>query len=275
MTALPNVRDVEFDLDGVPRHWNGGRKSVTSFFDALSVFFPVGERFFITSVRAHDRYVTDDSLREAVRAFCNQEGIHGREHTRYNEMLEAQGYPAEALERDVTKLLQRVKKRSPKRVQLAITCALEHYTAIMAHLLLENPEALGHAHPKMAELWRWHAVEESEHKSVPYDVYIAAGAPYYERVSTMVIASLVFWGKVLQHQVKMMRTDGTLFSLREWGQLLRFWFIEPGLFPRMAPLWVKYFRPGFHPNDIDSSHLLQAWLRTQRITDERAAHAPA
>jgi len=61
MTSLPiQPRKVAFDVSSVPRHWNGGDPVLTRFFDALSVHFPEGERFFIQSVRNFKDQVTDD-----------------------------------------------------------------------------------------------------------------------------------------------------------------------------------------------------------------------
>ena len=56
--------------------------------------------------------------------------------------------------------------------------ALEHFTAILAHELLARP-APPRAAPtsEAAELWRWHACEEIEHKGVAYDTWLHATAP--------------------------------------------------------------------------------------------------
>ncbi|MCA3869135.1 MAG: metal-dependent hydrolase, partial [Burkholderia sp.] len=45
-------RDVRFTIDArIPRFWYRGTCHVTRFFDAFSVMFPLGERFFVESVR--------------------------------------------------------------------------------------------------------------------------------------------------------------------------------------------------------------------------------
>jgi predicted metal-dependent hydrolase len=257
------VRNVRFtDLAAVvPRHWHGGRRSVTAFFDNLSIFFPVGERFFIASVNAHRGHVKDAQLAADVRGFAGQEGCHGREHERYNDLLHAQGYPVRRMEDRVRRLLARVTRLTPKRWQLAATCALEHFTALMAHLILSNPALLAGADERMAALWRWHAAEENEHKAVAFDVFVAAGGTYAERVGMMVAASLIFWAKVAEHQVRMMRVDGTLFSPREWGALARFLFLQKGSLLSIVPHYLAYYRPGFHPWDLDNRALLEAWKR--------------
>jgi predicted metal-dependent hydrolase len=256
------VRNLRFDVEAdVPRHWHTAGRSITSFFDALSTFFPEGERFFVASVHAHREVVTDPVLREAVRGFCGQEGFHGREHRRYNEMLQRQGYPADALEKEVEQLLARVQARVPRRLRLAATCALEHFTALMAQVLLGDPRMLEGAHPTMAALWRWHAAEENEHKSGAYDVFLAAGGTYTERVTAMVGASIIFWAKVVEHQARLMRADGTHLSPREWLALGNFLFVRPGTLRRIIPAYLRYYVPGFHPRDVDSDALVEEWRR--------------
>jgi uncharacterized protein len=202
--------------------------------------------------------VTSPELAAAVRAFNGQEGVHGREHDRINDMLRARGYPIDAMEARIATLLDRVTRFLPARVRLAATCALEHFTALMAHALLGDPKLLEGADPVMASLWRWHAAEENEHKAVAYDVYVAAGGWYGERIVTFVLASTIFWAKILEQQIRMMRVDGILFSGREWAALVRYTL---SWVPRIAPLYLAYFRPGFHPNDIDASELLESWKR--------------
>jgi predicted metal-dependent hydrolase len=275
MTAT--VRNLRFDLENgaLPRHWHGGRRSVTSFFDSLSVFFPAGERFFVQSVRAYQNDIKDDALRHEVRTFCAQEGIHSREHESYNDRLKREGYPVARMEARVEKLLKRLSKHAPKEIQLGVTCALEHFTALMGHLLLGNPELLEGAHPEMAAMWRWHAAEENEHKCLPYDVFKAVGGHYTIRVATMLGATAIFWTRVIGHQAEMMQADGTAFSPEEWWAVLKFLFIEPGGMFQLWGMYFQYFRPGFHPMDIDSTALLDAWRAEYAESPVYAHAAPA
>ena len=262
-TPTIQVRDRSFatNADRVPRHWFGGRKAVTRFLDGLSIFFPAGERFFVASVRAHEKRVTEPELLAAMRAFVQQEGIHTREHVHYNEMLRAEGLPIEEMETRVKRLLSFVSRNTPRRRQLAVTCALEHFTALLGHVLLSEGDLEG-ADAEMAALWRWHAAEENEHKAVAFDLYRTVGGRYPERVLVMLAATLIFWGKVAEHQVRLMRADGIATDAREWVDLVSFLLVSPGPLRRLAVPYLHYFRPGFHPNDLDAREALSRFYAT-------------
>lgn len=250
-TPLPfPIRDRRFELDDVPRAWHPAGPAMTRYFDNLSLLFPHGEAFFIRSVKAFARELNDPELSAAVRAFYGQEAMHGREHRRYNRMLRAQGVPVAAMEGRVARLLEWTTRRLSPRARLAVTCSLEHFTASMAHVLLNDPRVLAGAPPAMVELWRWHAVEEFEHREVAYDVYRAVGGTFAERNLVMLANAVVFWAKVIEQQIRLMRLDGTVGDPREWARLLRFLFVEPGPLTRVAPQAMAWFRPGFHPGEM-------------------------
>jgi predicted metal-dependent hydrolase len=253
-------RDLRFDLSDVPKAWHGGQLSVSVFFDALSVFFPEGERFFVKSVKAFkDDPRVDVGLKAEAAAFCAQEGHHGREHDRYNDMLRAQSFPVDALESHVVRLLK-MASWFPKRRQLAITCALEHFTSLLGVLVLSDPAALQGAHPTMAKLWRWHSAEENEHKAVAFDVYKAVGGSWLVRAWSMLVVTMSFWIHVVLFHLRFMHAAGILFSLREHAALFRYLFMSPsgGLHTILVP-YLRYYAPSFHPNEIDSRPLVDEW----------------
>ncbi|UQA60632.1 metal-dependent hydrolase [Polyangium aurulentum] len=254
------VRNLRFETnERIPRYWHGGRRAVSIFFDNLSIFFPLGERFFIASVRAHRDRVSDPRLLEEVKAFVAQEGIHSREHIRYNAMLREHGYPIDAMEKRVERILTRATRRLLPRWRLAVTCGLEHFTALMGHFILNDPRLLEGAHPEMAALWRWHAAEENEHKAVAFDVYLAAGGNWFERCALMIPTTIIFWAKVIEHQARLMHQNGILFSVREWASLVDYLFFRPGGMFKLFLHYLEYYLPGFHPWDMDNKELLERW----------------
>jgi predicted metal-dependent hydrolase len=254
------VRNLRFKLDDdVPQYWLGGARSVSLLLDHLSVIFPPGEAFFMESVRALEANVHEPRLRAEIRAFHAQEGLHGREHRRHNQRLRTFGYPVDAIDRSARRLLGVAKFALPRSGRLAVTAALEHFTALLAQVALPTDSFLSKGHPEMSALWRWHAAEENEHAAVAYDLLHEVSGSYALRVGIMALTTLGFIGKVLQHQIMMMRADGILFDAREWASLYRFLFRDPAIVARVFKPYISYYKPSFHPHQMKSSELLEAW----------------
>ncbi len=257
------VRNLQFDLSEVPQHWHPRGVGPTVFWDELSVFFPVGEAFFVRSVRHYLPQLTDPGLKAEVAAFGAQEGFHAREHLAYNQRL-ARWYPVATLERLFPIFLLWVASKLSPRRQLAITCALEHFTSLMGEHILSTPSLLEGVHPQMAALWRWHAVEENEHRAVAFDVYRAVGGTWFERCRVMLLVSVFFWGAAALNTVVFMAKSGALFSVRAWWALLStVLFGRDALARVMVGPWLDYFRRDFHPLDRGGEALIEAWKRTQ------------
>lgn len=270
---MPTVRNYDF---GLPveriRDWHPHGAHVAYAMNAKSLFFPEGEKFFIQSVRHYRDRIPAGPLQDAVTAFIAQEGAHGREHREYNRAIAQAGFPAAAIEKSIVATLDRTRKWTPRAHQLAVTIALEHFTAILAHRLLEDPEVLGDAHPRYAALWRWHAVEETEHKAVAFDVYQATVGKglrgYLRRCGVMLFASVMFVFKVWRHHIALLKHDNLHRDWAGWRRYLHYAFVRPGVYRKVFRDWLDYFRPGFHPWQHDNRKLLQQWL--PRVTDPQA-----
>lgn len=262
---LPIRRDLRFKLPAQRlRDWNPRGLHVSHFFNTLSLFFPVGERFFIDSVRHYRERgaIKDPELLKAVTAFIGQEAMHGREHEEYNQAMVANGLPVDRMEKVVISLLGFIRRNVHPAGCLAATVALEHFTAILADILLREPALLEGAEPHFAALWRWHALEETEHKAVAFDVYqqcVGKGPlAYVVRVSALVAATVIFWSLVIPFHFDIVRREGGALSLRGWWSLLKFHWLRPGGLRRILPAYFDYYRPGFHPWQHDNRQFLSA-----------------
>ncbi|AXQ27759.1 metal-dependent hydrolase [Solimonas sp. K1W22B-7] len=259
---LPIRRDLHFKLPAEKiSDWNDGSVHISQFMNTLSIVFPVGERFFIQSVRNYRDRITDPELKKAVTAFIGQEAMHGREHEEYNEALFARVPAAARFERLIAAILGGVQRYTPKSAQLSATIALEHFTAILADGLLKQPEVLAKADPRFGALWYWHALEETEHKSVAFDVWesVMGRGPraYVERAGGLVVATAVFWALIFPAYLAVLRSEGRLADARGWGQFLDHGFGRVGFLRKRIGAWFDYFRPGFHPWDEDNRHFLK------------------
>jgi uncharacterized protein len=273
MTYSPRIlrRDLHFDMQAdIPRYWLGRDAHKTRYFDALSLMFPDGERFFIDSVRAFRPAVAGDAeLDAAVAGFIGQEAMHSREHLAYNERLQRQGVDAYGLMQIVKDVQERRAYTLPPVGQLALTICLEHFTAMLADHVLRHPATLQQADPRMAAIWRWHALEETEHKAVAFDVYQRVGGTPFKRwrrrCRAMCWVTMLFTYRTWQFMWRLSKTDGTRNDWRGWLRLIGFLFVHPAPITRISGQWLKWFLPGFHPWKHDNRDLMEAAGRDYKI----------
>jgi len=239
----------------VPRYWLDESYLLSHMMNALSVLFPQGEQFFVDSVRQFRDQITDPKLKEEVRGFIGQEAMHSLEHVAMNQHVRDQGMPVEEMEKHLEVVLG-IASKLPKRHQLAITCALEHMTAMMADMLLARDDVREDMHESMRPLWVWHAIEETEHKAVTYDVFQQVGGTYAERTFYLAFSTAALGIMASYFTTRMMLNDRKNFSLKNAGKdLWRMWG-RNGTFSSLIPTWLEYFKPGFHPWDHDNSELI-------------------
>lgn len=264
ITIEPRNRQHDIS-DSLSRDWLDHHAFKTAWMNAMSITFPLGEKFFIDSVRHFADQVADSKLKDEIRGFCGQEGFHRREHERYNKALCAsRDYNLVYLEGRLEKNIALACKWLSPIERLAMTAALEHITAIMAEqMLLDSSHLLARAEQPMRELWSWHAAEEMEHKSVAFDVYKAVGGSERMRKTALRRASFFLTVDVLIGTVHMLRRDGKLWNLRLWRDGWGFLFAKDGILRLMWPAYKEYFRDNFHPWQQDTRYLLESWKVAQ------------
>ncbi|MCE9575861.1 MAG: metal-dependent hydrolase [Deltaproteobacteria bacterium] len=259
--AVP-IRPLVFDLEAahVPPDWYAGDRTLSLFWTALSLLFPEGERFFVESVKHYRDQISDPVLQEQIAGFMAQEAMHGKGHRALNALCADQGIGIQpALERQLRGLLIGARRVLSPKSRLAVTCALEHMTALMAEQLLGDPRHHGAIDPSLRGLWLWHALEEAEHKAVAFDVYRAVGGGYARRTAIMLLATAIFVLEVMNVWIRLVRADGARPGVRGWARAVGFLFGKPGLVRRQLPGYLAYFRPGFHPDRRDTGALVEIW----------------
>lgn len=287
MPHLPQSRSPEglafgprrrtFDLErSLAGDWHGESAFVTAWFNAMSLLFPLGEKFFIDSVVHFEDRIDDPRLREEIAAFRAQEATHRAQHQKYNERLcELRGYSLERFEKNERERLAWAYRELSPRRRLAGTVANEHLTAIMANDMLTHDDVLAGADTGIAELWRWHGIEETEHKAVAFDVFTAVGGTVGERRQALALNTFFFFKDTFRNVCIMLRQAGKLWSVREWASGFKYLFVRPGILRRVAGAWFRFLRKDFHPWQIDNRDLVVEWERQQRSTSGQCANAEA
>jgi uncharacterized protein len=263
-SATVPVRPMEFDrwVADLPKYFaEDGDIVLSHVLTVLSSTFPEGEKFFVRSVAAVRDEITDPQLRIDVEGFIGQEEMHGREHQVLNDHLAKYGYPTRGINSYVRGLYWVRERIQSRKVNLAFTAALEHYTATLAELLLTDDaarKAVGK--PGARDILTWHALEESEHKAVAFDVYKAMGGSEFMRIFIMYLTDLLF---ILETSI--MGVVSVLMDRDAWrhpvklARSLRRLPQAPFISMRAAHILAEYHRPGFHPNDRDTRQLIAEW----------------
>jgi predicted metal-dependent hydrolase len=270
-------RDMSFGRETPNgRWWLGGDPVGTAFYNALSATFPLGERFFMDSVR-HYRNAAPVGLKTQIAAFLAQEAMHTREHIFFNKQIADHGFDIAAMEARTKARLEFARTRPPLQ-QLGATIALEHFTAILAHALLADPRHLEGASDEAKAMWRWHAIEEVEHKAVAFDTYMMAAAPlspprrWALRVMTMVVATQLLFAVVGSNIADIFTSDG-INTGKTWRKLFHFMLVRPGMLRQVLAAYFAYFLPGFHPWRHNNLALVRAV--EQSLTASHGEGVPA
>ena len=261
MTQLV-VRKLLIDLTTpFPARWNGGDAFRSAFFSALSMSFPVGEQYFMDSVRAGLKALPESEkqrLAVEVQVFVGQEATHRRIHALFNGHLQALGF-RNTLEPRAAKRMQQ-HAHLDVRMHVAATAATEHITAMFADWMFRHPEALEGCEPRLQTLWMWHAAEEAEHCSTAYDMYVALGGSYDWRVRMLRYITTMFALDITRQTIRNLWHDGSLFKWSTWASAARLLFSKDGMIRGNRAMWRAYLAPDFHPRQQDTSASEQ-WLQ--------------
>jgi uncharacterized protein len=135
----------------------------------------------------------------------------------------------------------------------------------MSDVMLRHEAHTAHMIEPMRQVWRWHAMEETEHKAVAFDLYKALGGGDKWRARYFVYASLTLMIDVGRQTVNNLWHDRTLFKPSTWFSAAQFFFGRPShgggwIWLTTKPL-LAYFRKDFHPNQHDNRDLSQGYAQ--------------
>jgi predicted metal-dependent hydrolase len=260
----PRSAPVSFE-EGVPRRWFADLAVASHIVNGVNLLFPAGERFFVRSVRHYLDQIEDPLLREQVKGFFGQEGRHAQAHERFFEVMESQGYQiADFLAMYERLTYETIEPKVSPELRLAVTVALEHYTAIMAENVFREG-LLDLAHPTMKGLLLWHAAEEIEHRSVAFDVLAAVAPSYRLRMTGLAMATMALGGFWIAATAMLLKQDwerGERGAIRAFRRVDTEGTIAQRVFLRGIR---EYIRRDFHPSQNDVDGLASGYLKSMGI----------
>ena len=265
-TAKPEakIRKVNFKFEKpFPKHWYNDNPIATHFMNAQHLAFPDGEKFFIRSVKAFaDVYKNDPELKKRVDNFIGRKGTHIMESQDLQPMKFVDVFRKTAwngLETWARKTF--TKNQLGNKIALSVTVALEHYTAMLAESGIINKDITEKMPQEMKDLFMWHAAEEIEHKAIPFDVLKKVDDSYALRVGGMAIATWGLWFYLALGTTMLTAQDKDVKAKDIPKDLLTFLGrFQQSFGGTLASQYFQYFRPNFHPDQIDNYHLAEELL---------------
>ena len=258
------VRRLQFNPQAIHRHYFANSPVMSHLLTALSSTFPIGEQFFVHSVRNVRDKVKDENLQAQIAAFIGQEAMHSKAHAEFNAAWRSEDYNLDRFQAWLARKDDYVKNLHPK-IQLAITCAFEHFTALLGGYILRHPEVLATLDEDAAKLWVWHAIEEIEHRAVAFDVYQAVYGD--DKIRRMIMRSVTtgFASLTLYSATRLFLQDKKKSLPKVGGNIFGFYLLGK-MFLQLVPEYLAYFKTDFHPSEIDYTKLIRYWK--QRLAED-------
>ncbi|MBS0287295.1 MAG: metal-dependent hydrolase [Proteobacteria bacterium] len=269
------ARRLKFGIPkDLPRYWNDNCPTKTYLFNAIAILAPGFERLLISSVIPFKETIADQKLKNQVLGFIGQESAHGSEFIRYNAILKNQGYDIKKLEKWNLKNFRWLAKKLSLKMHVSLSLGGEHLTAIISDLILRDKRFLQNAYPANAALWRWHSIEEIEHKAVVFDLYTSLGGGYIGRITGMWLITVVLLRLLIRNFLHMAHHDKQLTKFSFWKNTFKILWGKKGFARQLLVPYLKYYSPGFHPWRQDNHDLIVKWKQFfyQARTNEDMLH---
>jgi predicted metal-dependent hydrolase len=151
---------------------------------AFGLYVALLEPFAVKSFRRALDRIRDDELRENVDRFSRQEAQHYQRHVDFNKVVLAHGYPG--LEERLARLkadFDAFLGDASERFCIGYIEGFESYTTQFALRMIESG-LYDHKRtdPAFGSLFKWHMLEEIEHRTVAFDLYQHLHGDYLYRV---------------------------------------------------------------------------------------------
>lgn len=279
----PVPRKPQFRWRDTPLEWIPGEPFVSHFVNEINLLLPAGEFWFCRVFNQALPLITDDKLREDVKAFMRQESMHARAHaSAVTDYLHAHGIETRSVTTREDRLFEGLLSDTPfgitlpARLQrrwlvfrLGLIAAIEHMTCVLGNYILRNQswEAAG-ADPTLLDLLKWHGAEEVEHRCVAFDLYRHLGGDYPSRYYLAAIAMPAIFGLWVHGAAHLMKQDPR-FAARKPSVFRPWIWVEwwrqsrRGMLP--SPFWIAvrelpFFSPWYDPVTAGSTEEALAYL---------------
>lgn len=133
---------------------------------------------------------------------------------------------------------------------LAVAAGFENFTMTISQIVLTD-DLLINSENDVVRFWKWHMMEELEHKSILMDLYIQMGGGYFRRVAIYTIVLIYYCYYGLKIYFDLLKAS---HASRWLG--LQCVFRKNSFFIKSIFKSFQYYRYHYHPNKSKTKHLL-------------------
>ncbi|HYX33160.1 MAG TPA: metal-dependent hydrolase [Oligoflexus sp.] len=220
----------------------------SNFYHALSIILPEYEKRMI-EFGSLANVPHEAECREDLVRFMKQESNHRKIHNRYNKHLEGAHYSFSIITRLVQSYGNFVSRYFPLSLKIGICASGEHLTGVVATYFINHYSRYKDtSDQQICQLWRWHVVEEIEHKTTMHSVMELKNYGYFSRMLSCVMIDIwLVLPMVLFGILLLSAQDRSLWSLKFWKNAFSTLLGSRGLLYTFLYKTISYFRPRFRP----------------------------
>ena len=228
------------------------------FFNGVSLTMPYLEPYLCRTNNEARSFIDDVSLQQDIKDFNSQEFRHHECHKRLNFLLRKNGYPElEGVERKIEESYKRLSKRS-LRTKLAYSAGFETMTQGFTKWMCgKRVKMFKDSCPYITSFWLMHMIEEAEHKTVAFDVYMAYSGSYVHRALGVFHGSFHVLGYGVLGMLTALKKDKLLWTIKGvigvacmLGSVI--WNVGPAL--------LNALLPGHNPRDSADTEWYHDWV---------------
>ena len=253
------IRDFSFDFpDDTNAEWIPNQKVRSHFFNGVSLTMPHLEPFLVKTGKQAARVIDDEQLLEDIRGFCGQESQHYKCHRRLNDVLTQNNHPEFAgIEKRMAASWKQLLGASLER-RLAYSAGFECMTNGFTRWMISRRRQLfKNADRNITSFWLMHMIEETEHKTVAFDMYMAVSGKFLPRFLGVFHGSCHVIGFGFLAMFAALKQDKVLHKPSTWWEILR---ETSAMIYHVGPFMLRALLPWHNPRgEKDPSWMLE-WI---------------
>ncbi|MDG2302733.1 MAG: metal-dependent hydrolase [Gammaproteobacteria bacterium] len=260
------LRAFSFDFpDDLNPKWNSNNPVFAHFFNGVSLTMPYLEPYLCRTNDEARKQIRDPELLHDIKQFNGQEYRHHECHKRLNVLLNKNGYPEfKEIEEKIRFSYQELSGRSLP-VKLAYSAGFETMTQGFTKWLLgKRTKLFKNACPYISSFWLMHMIEEAEHKTVAFDVYMACSGSYLTRALGVFHGSFHVLGYSFAGMLTAMKKDKLLWTLK--GQIGIASLIGSIIW-NIGPYFLNALLPWHDPRNSKEPEWFSQWIKAYPASD--------